>query len=73
MAESAHVFLVLEVDIVEVEAKVALGEGREVTEATAEHGGSWRRAGQPEQIKWIIHDGAGLSKFILGTLLNYKD
>ncbi len=37
MAEPAHVLLVLEVDAVEVEGEVALGEGLEVAQAAGDH------------------------------------
>ena len=62
MAEPAHVLLVLEVDIVEVEAEVALGEGGEVTEAAGQHGGPGApgHARKPEQVaEWIIQLGSG--------------
>ena len=37
MAQPAHVLLVLEVDAVEVEGQVALGEGLEVAQAARNH------------------------------------
>lgn len=38
VAEPAHEFLVLEVDVIEVEREVAFGKGLEVAQATRDHG-----------------------------------